>query len=197
MQAFTTPPRITLEIGHGYIADIPDKRLQMLAHYWFSRRKPGDVPLRTAIDPLDFPALLPNIMLLDRVPSPDGDRYRFRLTGTHVALYTGRELTGCYLDQVLPAGYFDYVRLLNRTVQAECLPVYTSSLYHDEGDFVNGITYRLVMPLRNTNSATPDIIFVCQFWQRRTDHGNWTGNWLDVQPEIQVIHAGDTAENSA
>lgn len=199
MEAFTTLPRVSLEIDHGRIADIPDDRLQMLARYWFSRRRSSDVPLRAEIDPLDFPAVLPNVMLLDRIAGrdTDGDRYRFRLAGTHVAIYTGRELTGCYLDEVLPAGYLDYVRLLNRTVLAERLPVYTSSLYHDEGNFVNGITYRLVMPLRNADAATPDIIFVCQFWQRRVDRGCWTGDWLDVKPEIRVIHADGAAENSA
>ncbi|MFN4277381.1 MAG: PAS domain-containing protein [Ferrovibrio sp.] len=199
MDTFATLPRVSLEIGHGRIADIPDDRLQMLARYWFSRARSGEVPLRADIDPLDFPALLPNVMLLDRVTgrNTDDDRYRFRLAGTHVALYTGRELTGCYLDEVLPAGYLDYVRLLNRTVLAECLPVYTSSLYHDEGNFVNGITYRLVMPLRYADSATPDIIFFCQFWQRRKDQGCWSGDWLDAKPEVRVIHADGAAENSA
>lgn len=199
MKIFATLPSVSLEIGHGCIADIPDDRLQMLARYWFSKTLSGDVPRRADIDPLDFPTVLPNVMLLDRIAgrSADDDRYRFRLVGTHVALYTGRELTGRYLDEVLPAGYLDYVRLLNRTVLAECLPVYTSSLYHDEGNFVNGITYRLVMPLRNADSATPDIIFVCQFWQRRQDPGCWTDDWLDVKPEIRIIHADGSAENSA
>ncbi|MFN4164768.1 MAG: PAS domain-containing protein [Ferrovibrio sp.] len=199
MEIFATLPRVSLEINHSRISDIPDERLQMLARYWFSKATSGDVPLRADIDPLDFPTVLPNVMLLDRIAGPDtdSDRYRFRLAGTHVALYTGRELTGCYLDQVLPAGYLDYVRLLNRTVLAERLPVYTSSLYHDEGNFVNGITYRLVMPLRYADSIMPDIIFVCQFWQRREDQGSWTGDWLDVEPEIRVIHADGAAENSA
>lgn len=199
METFAALPRVTLEIDHSRISDIPDDRLQRLARYWFSKTTSGEVPLRADIDPLDFPALLPNIMLLDRIPgrNADDDRYRFRLAGTHVALYTGRELTGCYLDEVLPASYLDYVRLLNRTVLAERLPVYTSSLYHDEGNFVNGITYRLVMPLRNASDATPDIIFVCQFWQRREDQGSWGGDWLDVKPEIRVIHADGAAENSA
>ncbi|MFN4311259.1 MAG: PAS domain-containing protein [Ferrovibrio sp.] len=189
MQRFATLPRITLDIGRGHIGDIPDERLQELARYWFARCKADDIPLRSEIDPLDFPALLPNIMLLDRVSGPDADRYRFRLSGTHVRFYTGRELTGCYLDEVLPVDYLDYVRLLNRTVQTERLPVYTSSLYHDEGNFVNGITYRLVMPLRSREMTEPDIIFVCQFWQRRQDRGNWTGDWLSATPEIRIIHA--------
>src|SRR5690349_17666713 len=109
MQPFTQLPRVTLEISTGTVDAIPDERLRTLARYWFSRRSGDQVPSRADIDPLDFPALLPNIMLLDRVAENGHDRFRFRLSGTNIALHTGRELTGRYLDEVLPATYFDYV----------------------------------------------------------------------------------------
>ncbi|WP_341911836.1 PAS domain-containing protein [Ferrovibrio terrae] len=196
MQTFAQLPRITLDISQGTVDAIPDERLRELAHYWFARRHGNQVPSRADIDPLDFPALLPNIMLLDRVTTPEGDRFRFRLSGTDIALYTGRELTGKFLDEVLPATYHEYVDLLNRTVLKTQLPIYTSSLYHDEGNFVNGITYRVVMPLRSS-SLQPDRIFVCQFWQRREDRGSWTGNWLSAQPEIRVLQPPQAATDIA
>jgi hypothetical protein len=144
------------------------------------------VPPRSAIDPLEFPALLPNIILLDRVPAPTGDRFRFRLVGTQVVDIAGQELTGRFLDEALPTSYAEFVALTHRLAIQHQRPVYAASLYHDKGNFVNGLTYRLVMPLRRDGDS-PDTIFVGQFWQRRSDNGYWTGDWRSVKPEIVVI----------
>ncbi len=191
MQILAQLPQNTLEVSTGTLTGLPDERLHRLADYWFARRTDDTgVPTRAAIDPLDFPALLPNIMLIDRVTAADQDRYRFRLAGTDIARYTGRELTGRFLDDVVPADYHDYVRQMNRVALDRRRPVYSSSLYHDQGDFVNAITYRLIMPLTSSAESTePDLLFVCQFWQRRTEPGPWNGDWRSVTPEIRVIEA--------
>ena len=186
MPVFASPPHSGFDIGEGDAHAIPDSRLRDLAAYWFGRRENGLTPLRQAIDPLEFPALLPNVILLDRVSSPTGDRFRFRLVGTQVVEIAGRELTGRFLDEALPPAYAEFVARLNHLAIARQRPVYASSLYHDEGNFVNGLTYRLVMPLRHTGHE-PDMLFVCQFWQRRADGGYWTGDWRSVRPEITVI----------
>lgn len=188
MQIFAQLPQGTLEVTVGTIAGLPDERLRRLADYWSARCQDGRVPTRTAIDPLDFPDLLANIMLIERVMEASEDRYRFRLAGTDIARFTGRELTGRFLNEVVPADYHDYVRQMNRLALARRRPVYSSSLYHDKGDFVNAITYRLVMPLTISSASTePDLLFVCQFWQRRAEPGPWNGDWRSVTPEIRVI----------
>ncbi|MBS4048766.1 MAG: PAS domain-containing protein [Alphaproteobacteria bacterium] len=188
MQIFAQLPHSTLDISTGTIAALPDERLRLLANYWVARRSADGVPARTAIDPLDFPALLSNIMLIERVMEAGEDRYRFRLAGTDIARFTGRELTGRFLDEVVPADYHDYVRQMNRVALSRRRPVYSSSLYHDKGDFVNAITYRLIMPLTSSpESIEPDLLFVCQFWQRRAEPGPWNGDWRSVTPEVRVI----------
>ncbi|MFN3401833.1 MAG: PAS domain-containing protein [Ferrovibrio sp.] len=190
MQIFAQLPHSTLDISTGTIAGLPDERLRLLANYWVARRSADGVPARTAIDPLDFPALLSNIMLIERVMEAGEDRYRFRLAGTDIARFTGRELTGRFLDEVVPADYHDYVRQMNRVALSRRRPVYSSSLYHDKGDFVNAITYRLIMPLTSSpERIEPDLLFVCQFWQRRAEPGPWNGDWRSVTPEIRVIDA--------
>jgi hypothetical protein len=191
MQIFAQLPHSTLEISTGTIAGLPDERLRRLADYWVARCSADGVPARTAIDPIDFPALLPNIMLIERMIDSGRDRYRFRLAGTDIARSTGRELTGRFLDDVVPADYHDYVRQMNRVALNRRRPVYSSSLYHDKGDFVNAITYRLIMPLASGSAtpAEPDMLFVCQFWQRRAEPGPWNGDWRSVTPEIRVIEA--------
>lgn len=188
MQIFTQLPHGTLNVTNGTVAGLPDERLRRLADYWFARCDEGGVPARASIDPVDFPDLLPNIMLIERVIEDGRDRYRFRLAGTDIARYTGRELTGRFLDDVVPADYYDYVRQMNRVALSRRQPIYSSSLYHDSGDFVNAITYRLIMPLISTEQAgDPDMILVCQFWQRRAEPGPWNGDWRSVTPEVRVI----------
>lgn len=220
MQRFASLPRYTLEVGECAIDAIPDARLRELARYWLARcgrDAAGErtVPDRAAIDPLDLPKLLPNLLLLERIATPETHReaaaaklgevpahlYRFRLAGTNVTHYAGRELTGRFLYEVLPEHYLQYVRLLNRLAREERLPVYSVGLYHDEGSIVNGITYRLVLPLRSkAGEAEPDIILACQFWRhrehddsRRTgsreehDGGWWSGDWKSVKPEIRLV----------
>lgn len=93
------------------------------------------------------------------------------------------------MSMVLPGSYYDYVQLLNRTTLEQALPVYSSSLYHDEGNFVNGITYRLLMPLAGGPHGATAMLLICQFWQRREDTGAWNGDWRNVAPEIRVIRA--------
>jgi hypothetical protein len=191
MPVFATRPRFTRDTSRGRIADIPDPRLQRLARYWAERIDDSGCVPRASVDPLDIPALLPHILMLDRIGQPPDERYRYRLVGTDVVQHVGRELTGLHLDEALPGSYHDYVRMMNRLALQERRPVYSSSLYHDEGNFVNGITYRLIMPLRAGSEATagagPDLIFACQFWLRRTDKGYWSGDWQSVTPEIMVI----------
>lgn len=220
MQRFASLPRYTLEVGECGIDAIPDTRLRELARYWLARCGSDAegrrlVPERGAIEPRDLSKLLPNLMLLERVATPDAHRdaaaaklgevpehlYRFRLAGTEATWYAGRELTGRFLYEVLPDHYLQYVRLLNRLAREEKLPVYSISLYHDQGNIVNGITYRLVLPLRaKAGEADPDIILACQFWRhrehddsRRTgssdEHGGgwWSGDWKSVKPEIRLV----------
>lgn len=190
MQIFAQLPQNTLSITSGIVAGLPDARLRRLADYWFARCSGDCVPPRASIDPIDFPALLPNIMLIERVIDDARDRYRFRLAGTDIARYTGRELTGHFLDEALPADYHEYVRQMNRVALSRRRPIYSSSLYHNASDFVNAITYRLIMPITSAGQGgDPDMILVCQFWQRRADPGPWNGDWRSVTPEIRVIES--------
>lgn len=188
MEIFAQLPHSTLSMTSGTVAGLPDERLRRLADYWFARCGQNGVPPRAAIDPIDFPALLPNIILIERVIEDGRDRYRFRLAGTDIARYTGRELTGRFLDEVVPADYHEYVRQMNHVSLSRRRPIYSSSLYHDAGDFVNAITYRLIMPMTSAEQGgDPDMILVCQFWQRRAEPGPWNGDWRGVTPEIRVI----------
>ena len=56
--------------------------LQRLYSYWLARKGERRFPERGDIDPLDFPYLLGNILLIDMVRNPL--RFRFRVHGTEM-----------------------------------------------------------------------------------------------------------------
>ena len=57
----------------------------------------GEMPARADFDPLDFPAALPFLVLVNIEASPR--RYRTRLVGTQVVEANGRDGTGHYFDE--------------------------------------------------------------------------------------------------
>jgi hypothetical protein len=88
------------------------------AAYWRSKMRNGRLPTRADIDPLEFPQLLPYVLLFDRVRSgaPAADRFRFRLMGTAMSGFFG-ELTRQWLDDALPAASLTrYTALLREVV---------------------------------------------------------------------------------
>ena len=138
-------------------------RLQSPLHreaysYWRSKASGSMLPGREAIDPLELPAVLPWLNLVDVVR--DGDKYRFRhrLIGTGIVGRFGRDSTGSwfedlYAPEFLDSHLKDYVELVQtgRPALARVpLPVKEKSF----------ITYqRLALPLA-TDGAVIDMIMV-------------------------------------
>ena len=96
------------------IFTLPDDaapKIRALLRYWESIRprgaESGALPGRRHLDPVDIPELLPNIWMIDvaREGQADtGPRFRFRLVGTEIVKFTGRDATGRWLDETYP-GY--------------------------------------------------------------------------------------------
>jgi hypothetical protein len=68
--------------------------------YWLSILPAVGLPGRQHVEPCAIPRLLPYVFLIDVERSPL--RFRYRLVGTAYFQLMGRELTGCYLDEVHP-----------------------------------------------------------------------------------------------
>ncbi|HEY9550412.1 MAG TPA: PAS domain-containing protein, partial [Kiloniellaceae bacterium] len=78
-------------------------KIKALLAYWQSIHPAGGgLPGRRHLDPIDIPELLPNIWMIDVKRGPL--RFRFRLVGTEIVKFTGRDATGCWLDEIYP-GY--------------------------------------------------------------------------------------------
>lgn len=87
----------------GFRASLTDAGLVGLYDYWSALRTDlGRLPRRSEIDPLDLPSdVLPGMIIIER----DADhRFWCRLAGTRMREIYGFEVTGKYLDEVMPAG---------------------------------------------------------------------------------------------
>jgi hypothetical protein len=87
--------------------DLHDPRLKRLFDYWRGRCGEAAMPLRTAVDPLDFRYILGYVTLVEVELQPR--RYRFRLDGSILAMLSGMDYTGKYLDELGMPDYCDFV----------------------------------------------------------------------------------------
>jgi hypothetical protein len=88
-------------------AEIRDPRLRRFYDYWLGKCGGRRFPARRDIDPLDFPYLLGNLMLMDVLRDPR--RFRVRLHGTNVVARMNYDMTGKFLDEVPRPEYRAYV----------------------------------------------------------------------------------------
>ena len=92
-------------------SEISSRKVQTLLRWW-QERCGGGIPDRSQLDPSDIKPLLPNLLLLDVEHEPF--RVRYRLVGTRIREATGFDITGRYLDELLPASpdqhWMDYYR---------------------------------------------------------------------------------------
>ena len=75
------------------------------------------MPRRADIDPLELRDCLGNLCLID-VTGDTPPRFRFRLDGSVIALATGFDLTGKFVDEVPDAAYREFMTsIYERVVQ--------------------------------------------------------------------------------
>lgn len=70
--------------------------------YWNSIKNEKAMPARPDLDPVDIPAMLPYVFLVD-VLAATGD-FRYRLVGTDIARNTRRDFTGFLLSEIRDIG---------------------------------------------------------------------------------------------
>ena len=88
-----------VRLGDG---DFPD--LEAVLAYWRSRCAGRFAPRRSDLDPpVDLPAVLPRIMLVDVLHDPLD--FRYRLSGTGICDVDGRDLTGLSPKELNPPEY--------------------------------------------------------------------------------------------
>ena len=141
------------------LPDIACGSARLLSAYDYWRRCGGQnrLPGRQHIDPVDIPALLPDLMLVD---FGDG-HYRCRLAGTRVVEHFSQELTGRVFNRDLLGKPFDaWIRALER---ARCggQPVGGNELWWDQRE--HHPFQWLFLPLA-TDGRTVDKLMVVFDW---------------------------------
>jgi hypothetical protein len=92
----------------GLSTQIRHPNLRRFHQYCVERKGEARFLARREIDPLDFPYLLGNLLLIDVLQDPL--RFRFRLHGANLAQRAGYDLTGKLLDELPIIEYRDYVK---------------------------------------------------------------------------------------
>lgn len=99
------------------------RKIRDLIAYWLSIHPVEGLPGRQHLDPLDIPALLPNLWLVDVERAPEL-RLRYRLIGTSVARAFDHDSTGEYLDETHPQSRDKQVRIYMHDVIRSRLPAW-------------------------------------------------------------------------
>ncbi len=137
-----------------------DDKLVLAATYWGLIRGGNPAPRRSDLDPGAMPPdILPWIVLI----MLEGDRFRYRLTGTGLRDLLGRDLTGLYVDEVTPnTAYNGYISdSLNRVREAgRCM--FSETILEIGGEAKR--TQRFIAPM-SRNGAEIDMIFECQSFE--------------------------------
>lgn len=126
-------------------------------HGWWLARSAGDIPDRADLDPSDMKGLLPNLFIADVEHDPF--RIRYRLVGTKAIQATGFDLTGRYLDDLLPAdGSEPWMEYYHRAYRTRT-PVFGSSRAPTTsgGYFVYEFG---LFPLRNGGSSVAQFVAI-------------------------------------
>ncbi len=137
---------------------IEDPILTALFDYWQDKRADRCCPARGDIDPVDIPALLPHVVLVDLFES--GRKIRFRLVGTMVAF--GKDPTGQFLHEAAPKGlYGHHINALYGQAARLAEPLYSEFAYSFDRSGGPQVIKRLFLPL-SEDGTTPTMLLVGQ-----------------------------------
>jgi hypothetical protein len=144
-----------------------------LYNYWLAHRGSRSIPARSDLDPRDIPALLSQLMLIDK----DVEGFRYRLVGTSITREVGYDATGSFVGS--------YVGITTPAVAASVQAIYghvftTAHPNFSTGEFMtkSGACFNLsllLLPLstdgRNVNKAISSLVTCSQ--SNLTPKSNW------------------------
>lgn len=139
---------------------IGDPGLRALYDYWHGRRPGPRLPGRQHLDPLDIPTLLPNVMLVD---VGEGDDLRFRLVGTALVGWFGRDTTGLPLKTVYAEKDWEPILQDYRYAIRERRPCLRRSAIARSSGRAQSYQ-RLLLPLAR-DGETVDMLLAGVFWR--------------------------------
>ena len=136
----------------------PEHR-EMLA-YWRDRKGDSAVPLRSRFDPLDFPALLPRIAVIEVIEADEKVRFRYRLAGTEIAARAGRDPTGKFFEDLYEGSYLQSAVSTYADLIKSALPHYSQRVF-PIGNGVSNLRYdRLILPFSSDGTKVDQFVLL-------------------------------------
>jgi hypothetical protein len=133
---------------------VKSHRIRWARDYWQGKRTSGRLPLRTQIDPIEMPRLLPYLMLIEVI---DG-RMRYRLVGTHVVAAAGYDFTGRYLDELEFANRDFYLDCYGAMLRTRTPTFGTDNWLYPDGR--NGVSEFAMLPLSRDGESVSHFLSV-------------------------------------
>ncbi len=142
-----------------------EQRLEHADHkrlwaYWRSKAPAGGIPARADLDPLDIPALLPRLALIDVECEEGRSQFRYRLAGTEIVARAGRDPTGKSFVELYEGAYLEQALATYREVVETRQPHLSRRRFPVESgrDF---LSYdRLILPLARDHRSV-DMLVLC------------------------------------
>src|SRR5882672_8640859 len=104
---YGSPIAVVAPIPGDPLAGLSEPGLHRLYAYLEAKRGDREFAARRDIDPLDFPYVLGNIVLLDVLFQPL--RFRYRLVGSLIVARVSYDMTGKFLHEHPHPSYRDYM----------------------------------------------------------------------------------------
>jgi hypothetical protein len=148
-----------------------------LYEYWLGKRGERAMPARKDIDPTEIPALLPYLILADKV----GDKFRYRLVGTAIVQEVGIDPTGSFAGSYVsydPTSVAAFQTMGNRLVSTG-RPHLADGQYELKPGFVHNFL-ALLLPLSDdgTNVSMVLALRIARF----SPHLGASRDWLKGVP---------------
>ncbi len=160
---------------------ILDPRCIATYRYWERLRGTRPAPTRKEIDPAALRAVLPYIFMLDVFYDPL--RFRFRLIGTGIVTFVGRDSTGKDVTYENYGPYAASLYLLYKTVSERCAPVgFKGSVFYRPGREWQQ-TEALLLPLCDEGRLVNKII-ACYTPVERAHNPRVTQRPIDLNEEM-------------
>lgn len=117
----------------------------------------GRLPARADFPPESLTPWMGHIQIVERIGEGDAARHRVRLVGTRIVYYEGRDNTGLFLDDVIPADQRDQIMEPYRRCAATRAPVY-SAFYSCSEAAISSQLERLILPLAANGQAVDQFL---------------------------------------
>ena len=151
----------------GAVSEDCHENTRWLISYWQSAGSDQGLPSRRHIDPVDFGGLLGNIWVADVQPTPR--RFRYRVVGTRIVEYLGREPTGKWLDEVLPRFETTHTARDFDVIINEGVPRWRRGIPIRRGNSYVDTLERVSLPLASDGKSIDMVLNMTLFLNRNGD----------------------------